>query len=130
MNFQDIYTFFEEPPPIYLGKEAAVCYVLATLMQKGDSYATALIQSLETDYPQYRLSDTVLYGALKFLESEDIVDGYEQRAEGRGRPRKMYHIKEDKLDLAKQLSRLWYDYLTQIGQDHMQATQERRQQFL
>ena len=113
MKFKDIYHFFEEPPPIYLSKEVAVCYVLSVLLQKGDSYGTALIQCIETDHSLYRLSDTVLYSALKFLEDETVVEGYWQKVEGRGRPRRMYQVRSEKLELANQLSELWQKYLEQ-----------------
>lgn len=69
MELEDIYKFFENPPPTYLGQELAVCYVLSILL-RGESYGTELIQRLESEYPLYRLSDTVLYSALKFLEDE------------------------------------------------------------
>jgi DNA-binding PadR family transcriptional regulator len=113
MKFQDIYHFFQEPPPIYLSKEVAVCYILSVLLEYGDSYGTALIQRIEDDSSLYRLSDTVLYSALKFLEDEKVVEGYWQKVEGRGRPRRMYQIRASKLDLARQLDHLWHDYATQ-----------------
>jgi hypothetical protein len=74
MKFEDIYQFFRDPPPNYLNKELAVCYVLSVLLQ-GESYGTQLIQQLEQDYPTYRLSDTVLYSALKFLEDSGAISG-------------------------------------------------------
>jgi DNA-binding PadR family transcriptional regulator len=113
MKFQDIYHFFEEPPPVYLSKEVAVCYVLSILLERGDSYGTALIQCLETDHGLYRLSDTVLYSALKFLEDETVIEGYWQRVEGRGRPRRMYQVVAEQLELANQLASLWQTYLEQ-----------------
>jgi DNA-binding PadR family transcriptional regulator len=113
MKFQDIYHFFEEPPPVYLSKEVAVCYVLSVLLERGDSYGTALIQSLETDHGLYRLSDTVLYSALKFLEDETVIEGYWQRVEGRGRPRRMYQVVAEQLELANRLASLWQKYLDQ-----------------
>jgi DNA-binding PadR family transcriptional regulator len=85
MKFQDIYQFFEDPPPVYLNKELAVCYVLTVLLQQ-DSYGTELIQQLTQVYTDYRLSDTVLYSALKFLEDQQAIDGYWKKVEGRGRP--------------------------------------------
>ena len=91
MKFEDIYDFFRNPPPNYLNKELAVCYVLSVLLRH-DSYGTELIQLLETEYPTYRLSDTVLYSALKFLEGEGVISGYWKKVEGRGRPRRMYQI--------------------------------------
>jgi DNA-binding PadR family transcriptional regulator len=113
MKFQDIYHFFQDPPPIYLGKEVAVCYILAILLEYGDSYGTALIQRIEQDHSLYRLSDTVLYSALQFLEDEKVIDGYWQKVEGRGRPRRMYQVRASKLDLARQLGYLWQGYTGQ-----------------
>jgi DNA-binding PadR family transcriptional regulator len=122
MKFQDIYLFFEEPPLVYLSKEVAVCYVLSILLERGDSYGTALIHFLETDHGLYRLSDTVLYSALKFLEDETVIEGYWQRVEGRGRPRRMYQVVAEKLELANQLASLWQQYLDQ-GTEGNSATQ-------
>ncbi len=112
MKFDDIYQFFQAPPPFYLNKELAVCYVLAVLM-RGDSYGTELIQLLENEYPAYRLSDTVLYSALKFLEDEEIIVGYWKKVEGRGRPRRMYQIRPEAMSQAQDLTRLWNEYATE-----------------
>jgi DNA-binding PadR family transcriptional regulator len=112
MKFEDIYQFFRQPPPIYLSKEVAVCYVLYVLVEQGDSYGTALIQSIETEHPLYRLSDTVLYNALKFLEDEDMITGYWKKVEGRGRPRRMYQIRPEKMEQARELANLWLKYIT------------------
>ncbi len=109
MKFEDIYQFFQEPPPIYLNKELTVCYVLSVLVQ-GDSYGTELIQNLESEYSEYRLSDTVLYSALKFLESENAIKGYWKKVEGRGRPRRMYQVRPECLPQAQELARLWRSY--------------------
>lgn len=111
MKFEDIYQFFNQPPPIYLSKEVAVCYVLYVLVEQGDSYGTALIQSIETEHPLYRLSDTVLYNALKFLEDENMITGYWKKVEGRGRPRRMYQVRSEKASLAKELAALWLKYV-------------------
>lgn len=110
MKFEDIYQFFKAPPPFYLNKELAVCYVLSVL-SRGDSYGTELIQLLETEYPTYRLSDTVLYSALKFLEDEEIIAGYWKKVEGRGRPRRMYQIRAEAAQQAQDLTRLWHEYV-------------------
>jgi DNA-binding PadR family transcriptional regulator len=113
MKFQDIYHFFQAPPPIYISKEVAVCYILAVLLEHGDSYGTALIQRIEQDSDLYRLSDTVLYSALKFLEDEKVIDGYWQKVEGRGRPRRMYQVRNSKIEFAGQLGQLWEEYALQ-----------------
>ncbi len=110
MKFEDIYRFFQAPPPFYLNKELAVCYVLAVLV-RGDSYGTELIQLLENESNAYRLSDTVLYSALKFLEEEGIIVGYWKKVAGRGRPRRMYQIQSDAQQHAQELSHLWQEYI-------------------
>ncbi len=112
MKFEDIYDFFRNPPPNYLNKELAVCYVLSVLLRH-DSYGTELIQLLETEYPTYRLSDTVLYSALKFLEAEGVITGYWKKVEGRGRPRRMYQIDSTWRDRSEELSQLWHSYILQ-----------------
>ncbi|WP_336884509.1 PadR family transcriptional regulator [Synechococcus elongatus] len=111
MDFEDIYRFFQDPPPHYLSKELAVCYVLAVLRHE-DSYGTELIQHLETHWPNYRLSDTVLYTALKFLEDEQIISGYWKKVEGRGRPRRMYQLAQANDDRSRDLAQLWERYLS------------------
>lgn len=111
MELEDIYKFFENPPPTYLGQELAVCYVLSILL-RGESYGTELIQRLESEYPLYRLSDTVLYSALKFLEDEKAITGYWKKVEGRGRPRRMYQVSPEWQDQAQDLARLWQDYMS------------------
>lgn len=116
-TFEDIYQFFRNPPPFYLNKELAVCYVLSVLLRH-DSYGTELIHLLEREYPSYRLSDTVLYSALKFLEDEDAITGYWKKVEGRGRPRRMYQINPEWRDRAQELARLWHDYAKEQTPSH------------
>lgn len=110
-TFDDIYQFFKNPPPFYLNKELAVCYVLHVLRRQ-DSYGTELIQLLEQEYPTYRLSDTVLYSALKFLEDTDAISGYWKKVEGRGRPRRMYRITPEWQQKSQELAKLWEGYAT------------------
>ena len=109
-SFEDIYQFFQSPPPVYLNKEVAVCYILSVFLHR-DSYGTELIGQLERDYPIYRLSDTVLYSALKFLEDQGTIIGYWKKVEGRGRPRRMYQITPQWRSKAEDLARLWYEYI-------------------
>lgn len=131
MKFEDIYQFFQDPPPIYLNKELTVCYVLSILLQ-GDSYGTELIQILEREYSAYRLSDTVLYSALRFLESQETVQGYWRKVEGRGRPRRMYKVRNEWQSRAEELARLWHEYIKRghappstVGNTERQKQQER-----
>ncbi|MBO3463200.1 PadR family transcriptional regulator [Aetokthonos hydrillicola Thurmond2011] len=110
MKLEDIYQFFENPPPTYLCQELAVCYILYVLLQ-GESYGTELIQRLETEYPTYRLSDTVLYSAIKFLEDERAITGYWKKLEGRGRPRRMYQVSSEWQSQSVDLASLWQKYI-------------------
>jgi DNA-binding PadR family transcriptional regulator len=114
-TLEQIYQFFKSPPPFYLNKELAVCYVLSVLQQH-DSYGTELINLLETEYPSYRLSDTVLYSALKFLEDSEAVTGYWKKVTGRGRPRRMYQLTSDWREKAAELSDLWNNYSQNVTQ--------------
>ncbi len=114
MKLQDIYQYFQSPQPIFLNQEMAVCYVLAVL-KECDSYGTEFIQKLEAQHVPHRLSDTVLYGALKFLEKETIIQGYWQKVVGRGRPRRMYRIDESAHAQAQELGDLWHEYIQGRG---------------
>jgi DNA-binding PadR family transcriptional regulator len=109
MNFEDIYCFFRDPPPLYLNQELAVCYILDILLQN-DSYGTELIARLEHESSIYRLSDTVLYSAVKFLEAAGTIVGYWKKVEGRGRPRRMYQIDADWRHQAAELASFWQQY--------------------
>ena len=84
MKFEDIYQFFDDPPPTYLNRELAVCYVLDALLEE-ESYGMALINRLSEQFPQYKLK-------------------------GRGRPRKMYEIVPEKQAQAQELANLWRNY--------------------
>ncbi|KAI9129425.1 PadR family transcriptional regulator [Acaryochloris sp. CCMEE 5410] len=111
MKLQDVYHYFQSPPPVYLGKEVAVCYILAILIDNGESYGTALIQHIKAEHPPYRLSDTVLYSALEFLTDEGMIQSYWQNAPSKGRPKRMFSVRLEKLDEAKRLAQLWHQYL-------------------
>jgi len=106
MKLEEIYQFFAAQPPVYLSCEQAVCYVLSVLLES-ESYGTGLIEKLESEYPNYRLSDTVLYAALSFLESEQAVASRLQKVEGRGRPRRMYSVSPQWHNEAQKLAALW-----------------------
>jgi len=110
MNLEEVYQFLLIPPPTFIGRELAVCYVLSVLLH-GESYGTELIERLEREYPQYRLSDTVLYNALKFLESEKAIASHWEKVLGRGRPRRMYRLNSPWLMQAKKLADFWWEYV-------------------
>ncbi|ABW29306.1 circadian period extender Pex [Acaryochloris marina MBIC11017] len=111
MNVQDIHQYFKNPPPVYITKEVAVCYILTVLLEEGDSYGTALLKHIRANHPPYRISDTVLYAALNFLIDEEMLSGYWQNESGRGRPRRMYQVAEGREEDAKNLSQLWLKFL-------------------
>ncbi|OWY68972.1 PadR family transcriptional regulator [cyanobacterium TDX16] len=115
MKLEDIYQFFAAQAPVYLTQEQAVCYVLSVLLE-GESYGTGLMEKLESEYPNYRLFDTILYAALSFLESEQAVASRLQKVEGRGRPRRMYSLSPQWLDLAQKLAALWRGFVTKQPQ--------------
>ena len=110
MQLENIYQFFQNPPPTYLNEEQAVCYVLSVLLQ-GESYGTELIERLEREYPDYRLSDTVLYSVLRFLEDERAIVSRWQKTERRGRPRRMYQVEPQWLRSAESLAALWQEHI-------------------
>jgi len=110
MTLKEIYQFFQTEPPLYLNQELSICFILSVLLQ-GDSYGTELVDRVEKEYPPYHLSDTVLYKALKFLERESVIEGYWKKTEGRGRPRRMYHICPDMQEKARSLANLWQEYM-------------------
>ncbi|HLP87063.1 MAG TPA: helix-turn-helix transcriptional regulator [Nostocaceae cyanobacterium] len=110
MKLEDIYKFFEDPPPLYLRQEVAVCYILYALLQR-DSYGGELIEHLEIEYPRYRMSDTVFYCAINFLEAQEAVIGYWQKNDGRGRPRRMYQVCPHWQAQAEKLAYLWQQYI-------------------
>ncbi len=108
MKLEEVYQFFATKPVTYLNCEQAVCYVLSVLLS-GESYGTELIQLLEREYPNYRLSDTVLYNALNFLENSGAITGYWKKLVGRGRPRRMYRVNNNWQTEAHKLAALWTD---------------------
>lgn len=112
MKLEDIYHFFDKPPPIHLSRELAVCYVLNTLL-KEESCGSQLVKKLTDQCPKYRLSDSVLYGALKFLEEHGVIQGDWRKLKGRGRPRKMYRILPEQKAQAEELAALWRTYINQ-----------------
>lgn len=109
MQLEDIYDYFRDPSPIYLTQELSVCYILSVLLE-AESYGTELVRRLEDEYPPYRLSDTVLYEALNFLEEENCIISYGKKVEGRGRPCRMLQLTQNGRQKADELAKLWQDY--------------------
>lgn len=111
MRLEDIYRFFQEFQPLYLTNEAAACYVVFLLLE-GDTYATEILQRLDQEYPNYRLSDTVLYEVIQFLEAEGWITSYWKKTEGRGRPRRMLCLTPDVTEEAQTLAQFWQSYVS------------------
>ncbi|MBW4692171.1 MAG: PadR family transcriptional regulator [Lyngbya sp. HA4199-MV5] len=111
MSLETVYQFFQAPPPRQLNQKLAVCYVSSILLKR-DSFGSELIHLLERDYPAYRLSDTVLYGALTFLEAEALVESYRENVAGRGRPRRMFRVTMPAYNRTKELAALWQNYVS------------------
>lgn len=105
-----VYLFFREHPPVFINNQLAVAYVLSVLVRQ-DSYGTELMEALKNEETIFRVSDTVLWNAFRFLRSEDIVEEYStEKHEGRGRPRKMFKLREKYRPQAKELALLWDAY--------------------
>ena len=111
MSLQDIYQYFQNSHPIYLGKEVAACYVLSVLIEEGDSYGTALMKHIHAKYPPHRVSDTVLWSVFPFLIDDGFIFTYWKNGPGKGRPRRMYSVQPGKLDEARRLAQLWHQFL-------------------
>lgn len=108
----DIENYFQQPPPRFLDLELAVCWVLDCLLHH-DSYPSGLLQQLEKDHPQLRLSETVLHQALDFLDRQEMLTHYSERCPSRGRPRRMLHLHENARGQAQSLMPAWHQWLQQ-----------------
>ena len=106
----DIEHYFQQPPPLFLDLELAVCWVLDCLLQN-DSYPSGLLQRLQSDHPKLRLSETVLHQAVDFLEQQEMLDSYTKRCPSRGRPCRMLHLHQDARGQAERLMEPWSRWL-------------------
>jgi hypothetical protein len=57
--------------------------------QEGPIYLSGFMASAKPGFP---MSDTIAHAALKSLEEDGAIEGYWEKAEGRGRPRRMYRL--------------------------------------
>ena len=110
----DIERYFFQPPPQFLDLELAVCWVLACLSQE-DNYPTGLLQQLQLEQPQLRLSETVLQHALDFLEQQGSITSYSKRCPSRGRPRRMLRLLPQARTDANRLIEHWQRWLSSHG---------------
>ncbi|MEB3158606.1 MAG: Pex protein [Synechococcus sp.] len=109
----DIERYFHQPPPRFLDLELAVCWVLDCLL-KQDSYPSGLLQRLEREHPELRLSETVLHQALDFLDAQGMLGRYSERCPSRGRPRSMLHLHSACRSQAQKLMEPWQHWLHQL----------------
>ena len=109
-SLADIQQYFRQPPPQFLDLELAVCWVLECLL-KDDNYPSGLLQKLNREEPQLRLSETVLQQALDFLEQQGTISTYTQRCPSRGRPRRMLHLLPNARREAEKLMNPWRSWL-------------------
>jgi DNA-binding PadR family transcriptional regulator len=106
MDIQSIKAFFRNTRYVQLTQEEAVCYLLTRLLDV-DCYATQVINGLKRSSARYRLSDTNLYAAIKFLTEIGAISSYLQRCPGKGRPRKMFALVPSFRPEAVKLSEYW-----------------------
>ena len=106
----DIEHYFQQPPPLFLDLELAVCWIVACLLQH-DSYPSGLLQRLQREHPQLRVSETVLHQAVDFLNQQELLDCYSKRCPSRGRPRRMLHLHEEARAEAERLMEPWHRWL-------------------
>ncbi|MBE9012499.1 helix-turn-helix transcriptional regulator, partial [Pseudanabaenaceae cyanobacterium LEGE 13415] len=107
---EDIYRFFQTPQPIFLNQELTVCYLMSVLVES-ESYGTELVQTLRQNYPNYRLSDTILQSSLRFLEKQELITSYWKKPEKRGRPRRMYQLCPEARSKAEEFAQFWRNYV-------------------
>jgi DNA-binding PadR family transcriptional regulator len=93
-TLESIYAFFDAPQPRFMTKEEAVAFTCWYIREQ-DSYGTELMAYVDQKLSGWRLSDTILHQALKFLEEVGLVVRYQKGVDGRGRPRNMAKIATD-----------------------------------
>jgi hypothetical protein len=52
------------------------------VLLRGVSYGVKLRDLIKVEYPQFAVSDTILYEALTLLESEGVIDSFWQKIDG------------------------------------------------
>lgn len=106
LTIESVINSFSEDRLVFLTAEQAICYVAYRLI-KGDSYGTELIQELTRRTNRYQISDTICCKALNFLVREGLATSFEQKIEGRGRPRRMYQLVKQRRKDAVRLATCW-----------------------
>ncbi len=94
MSLETVIQFFEQDQTRWLNKYQAIGYVLWRLSQT-DSYFSEMLNQIAVDFPGVNVSDTILNEALHFLVKRGAITSRIEKAEGRGRPRKMYSLQPD-----------------------------------
>ncbi len=106
MQLQDIHDYYSAPKRLYLVPEQAACYALSELLH-GPTYFSELLAIIEGESQKWRVSDTVMLSAIKFLEDEKLIEHHWEKGEGRGRPRKMLKLTGKGRSVAKGLAQYW-----------------------
>jgi DNA-binding PadR family transcriptional regulator len=106
LTIESVINSFAEDRLVFLTAEQAICYV-AYRLTKGDSYGTELIQELTLRTNRYQISDTICCKALNFLVGEGLATSFEEKVEGRGRPRRMYSLVKQRRKDAVRLATCW-----------------------
>lgn len=100
--FLDIY---QRPRHICLSQRQAIWWVCYCL-QISDTYQSKIQADLR-QYPNLKLSNSVLIAALDFLVSKKLVTSYQQPIKGRGAARKMYQVSPDGQAIVNDFANLW-----------------------
>lgn len=111
-TFDSVCKFLESPTiQRFFVLEECYGFVISKLLQ-GDSYASGIIHSAETEHIGWVLSDTILYSCLQKLESSGVVETYLHRNTGeRGRPRKYYKLRDEYRSKVQEIAQKWEQYL-------------------
>ncbi len=105
MVLQRVKNFYAADRPRFLGVEEAAAYLSYLLLEDGGFYCSGAIEKL----PQgLRLSDTTILNAVRELNADGLLRDYEEKTDGRGRPRVMYAPANDAAVAAlSEMAELW-----------------------
>lgn len=110
----EITRFLDNPPPRFLSVEEAAAYALSLLLEK-PSYAYGMMEAIANS-SNLRISDTVMFKALKSLEDAGVIYQLETvKKEGRGRPPQNYAIADGYRAVALKVVARWQKYMEAIN---------------
>ena len=88
MTIEEAVGRLKQPKDHQLNLAEAMAFAVVQV-QEGPVYFSGLMAAAKPGFP---LSDTIAHAALKSLEDDGAVEGYWEKVEGRGRPRRMYKL--------------------------------------